>query len=282
MTSAARAVLAAVFGTAARIRRGRPLHPVGLLFDAALHLNGAASLWGAAFLDEAMELRGIARLSRSAGLPYPSPDVLGLAVRWRQPALPGSDGPKGTGKPGKAGVAENAASGAEAAPGVTAELLLATTGRTVPGRRLLRLAVRWAPGLYGSLLPYGADGADGGRVLLGAVARRSWASPARLGALARVAAARPLVFDLVVASPAGPWERFGVLELTGPARTDADEPVRFDPLRHPIPGLEPAGWIQRVREGAYAAAQRVPDAEAAPPPSPALSRRASRQAAPLP
>ncbi|MEU9831940.1 hypothetical protein AB0D67_10425 [Streptosporangium sp. NPDC048047] len=93
------------------------------------------------------------------------------------------------------------------------------------------------------------------------MARRSWASPARLGALARVAAARPLVFDLVVASPAGPWERFGVLELTGPARTDADEPVRFDPLGHPIPGLSPAGWIRRVREGAYAAAQRVPDAD---------------------
>ncbi|MFG1754250.1 hypothetical protein [Streptosporangium sandarakinum] len=94
VTSAARAVLAAVFGTAARIRRGRPLHPVGLLFDAALHLHGAPSLWGAAFLDEAMELRGIARLSRSAGLPYPSPDVLGLAVRWRHPALPGSAGPE--------------------------------------------------------------------------------------------------------------------------------------------------------------------------------------------
>ncbi|MFB9709065.1 hypothetical protein ACWDTT_32950 [Streptosporangium sandarakinum] len=260
MTSAARAVLAAVFGTAARIRRGRPLHPVGLLFDAALHLHGAPSLWGAAFLDEAMELRGIARLSRSAGLPYPSPDVLGLAVRWPHPSPDGTAaaedraGAEGTGR------GATAASDAEAAPGATAELLLATTGRTVPGRRLLRPAVRWAPGLYGSLLPYGAGG---DRVLLGAVARRSWASPARLGALARVAAARPLVFDLVVASPTGPWERFGVLELTGPAHTDADEPVRFDPLRHPIPGLEPAGWIQRVREGAYAAAQRVPDAEAA-------------------
>jgi hypothetical protein len=35
--------------------------------------------------------------------------------------------------------------------------------------------------------------------------------------------------------------------------------MRFNPLRHPIPDLRPAGWLNEVRDAAYVAAQRVPD-----------------------
>lgn len=230
VTSVVSAGFAAAFGAAARLRRGRPLHPAGLVLNATLSLHGTPRSRGAAFLDEPMDLRGVARLSRSIGLPSPSPDILGLAVRWQQPAA-------GT-------------TGAE----VIAELLLATTGHTVLGRRLLRPATRWAPGMYGSLFPYAAGS---GRVLLGAVARRPWALPADLDGLARAVEERPLLFTLVVASPFGSWERFGVLELAGPAQQDAAAPMRFNPIRHPIPGLRPAGWLQQVREPAYTAAQRT-------------------------
>lgn len=189
---------------------------------------------GVAFLDEPATLTGLARLSRAAGFPRPLPDILGLAVRWPVPAH-GSPGP---------------------GDDDVCDLLLATTGHTVLGRRLLRPARRWAPGLYGSLLPYAAGSR---RVLLGAVARSSWSVPANLGALARTVKGGPLLFDLAVASPRGPWRRFGLLELTGPALPDSAEPVRFDPVRHPIPGLEPAGVFQRLRGPIYTAAQQVPD-----------------------
>ncbi|MEV4062622.1 hypothetical protein [Nonomuraea dietziae] len=223
--------LAAAFGVAAWVRRGRPLHPDGLVLNAALSLHGAPQPRGVAFLDEPAELRGVARLSRSLGLPAPLPDVLGLAVRWPQPAA-----------------------GATVAR-LTSDLLLATTGHTVAGRRLLRPATRWAPGMYGSLFAF-ATGS--GTVLLGAVARRSWSLPANFDALARAVEQRPLLFDLVVASPSGPWERFGVLRLEGPAQQDLAEPMRFNPIRRPIPGLNPAAWHRRLREPAYVAAQRTP------------------------
>jgi hypothetical protein len=224
LTSTVRAGLAATFHTAARLRRGRPFHPSGLLFDARLRLHGTARPWGAAFLDERMDLRGVARFSRSLGTPPPLPDFLGLALRWQQ---------------------EDA----------TAEVLLATTGHTVLGRRLLRPATRWT-GLYTSLFPYEAAGR---RLRLGALLQAGQSLPARFDALAAAAEHGSLVLDLVVAAPSGPWRLFGRVELAAPAMTDADLPTRFDPVRHPVPGVRPAGWGNEVRSAAYVAAQRVPD-----------------------
>ncbi|MFD0852969.1 hypothetical protein ACFQ07_12090, partial [Actinomadura adrarensis] len=156
------------------------------------------------------------------GLPAPLPDVLGLALRWEQETGP-------------------------------AELLLATTGHGLVGRHLLRPARKWSPGFYGSLLPYEANGRH---VLLGALAREP-ALPADLELLARAVRRRPITLDLVVATETGPWERFGELVLTGPARSDGSEPIRFEPARHPIAELPPAGAFQRMREPVYAAVQSV-------------------------
>jgi hypothetical protein len=149
-TSAVRSALAATFGTAARLRRGRPFHPSGLIFDAHLRLHGAPNRWGAAFLDQRIDLRGVARLSRSIGVPAPLPDILGLAFRWQD-------------------------------DDATADLLLATTGRTTLGRRLLRPTTQWT-GLYTSLFPYQADGR---RLLLGALLHTPTPLPAALDAVAR-------------------------------------------------------------------------------------------------
>ncbi|MEU4579431.1 hypothetical protein ACBI99_13970 [Nonomuraea sp. ATR24] len=209
------------FGAAARLRRGRPLHPAGLVLDARLRVHGTGRVWGAEFLDRRMDLEGIARFSRSTGVPPPLPDILGIALRWEQ-----------------------------------SDLLLASTGHTVLGRRLLRPARAWAPGLYSSLFSYEVGGR---RVLIGALPRAGRRLPARFDALARAVADGPLLLDLLVAAPAGPWEVFGQVEVAGPARTDAERPTRFDPVRRPVPGMRQAGWLSEVREAAYSGAQQVAD-----------------------
>lgn len=231
------------FAAAARVRGGRPLHPRGVVLDATLRLHGTAGTWGAPFLDDEAELPGIARLSRSSGLPPPLPDLLGLALRWQQR----SDTAPASTVPARRGSADTGTD-------VTAELLLATTGRSVPGRRALVPAATWAPAFYGSFLPYEASGI---RLLLGAAARHAPGVPADGSSLQHAVEHRPLVLDLVVATPGGPWEKFGEVELSGLARDDATQPVRFDPARRPVPGLAPVGLLQEVRGPTYAAVQRV-------------------------
>ncbi|WP_176406108.1 DUF1990 family protein [Actinomadura sp. BRA 177] len=242
------AAFARTFALAARLR-DRPLHPKGLVFDAALVLHGTSQHWGVPFLDERTELRGEVRLSRAIGLPPPLPDLLGLALRWRQPS---------TGD-----------AGAEA----TAELLLATTGHTTLGRHLLRPATHWSPTFYGSLLAYQAGDR---RILLGAVARRHQTVPADLAALARSVDEQPLLLDLVVATGFGPWERFGELRILGPARGDDHESMRFNPARNPIRGLPPAGLFQQVRGPTYDAVQHT--ARRTGDPRPAQRRQPERTA----
>lgn len=211
-----------VFTTMARVRGGRPLHPHGVVLDASLLLSGTGRRWGVPFLDDADELRGVARLSRSVGLPSSVPDLLGMALRWTS----------GSGE---------------------SELLLATTGSGSLGRFLLRPVMRWSPQFYGSLMPYAAGGRH---VMLGAIGRGR-EIPADFGELARAMGEGPLVFDLVVADGTGPWERFGEVVLSGPVRSDGSETRRFNPVLRPIPGLVPAGLLQQVRGPTYAAVQEV-------------------------
>ncbi|WP_344592192.1 DUF1990 family protein [Actinomadura vinacea] len=239
LTRAATAVFTKGFSMAARLRGGRPLHTSGLVFDATLHLHGTSRFWGVPLLDDTAEWRGIARLSRSVGLPPPLPDVLGLALRWRQPADTASRLGGGAAEDGEL---------------TLAELLLATTGRSVLGRHLLRPASRWSPAFYGSLLPYAAGDR---RILLGAVTQSARTIPAGDAALAGAVDERPMLLELVVATEFGPWEQFGELLLTGPARSDDGEPMRFNPAWRPIPGLPPAGVLQKVRGPGYAAVQQV-------------------------
>lgn len=231
-------VFSVPFGLAARVRGGRPLHPRGLVFDATLRLHGTSRSMGVEFLDTSRELRGVARFSRAAGVPSPLPDVLGLALRW-EPRRPDARNDAGVGEEGNA------------------ELLLATTGRTLLGRRLLRPTMKWVPGFYGSLLPFEAGDR---RVLLGAVSRDRRTIPADADTLARAVDEHPLSLDLVVATELGKWHRFGELTLTGPAKWEREgvEPLRFQPTRHAICGLRPVGLLQYVRGASYSAAQRVP------------------------
>jgi hypothetical protein len=239
LTRAVTTVLAKSLSVAARLRDGRPLSPSGLVLDARLRLYGTSRSWGVPLLDDTAELRGIARLSRFVGLPPPLPDVLGLALRWEQPA------DTATGFGGEA---------PESGEPTIAELLLATTGRGVLGRHLPRPETKWSPAFYGSLLPFAAGDRH---ILLGAVAQPSVTVPADSAALAHAVDEGTMTLELVMATEFGPWERFGELSLTGPARGDDSAPVRFNPTWHPIAGLPPAGPLQQVRGPTYATVQEV-------------------------
>lgn len=117
------------------------------------------------------------------------------------------------------------------------DLLLATTGLGAVSRFVLVPARDTFGSTYTSLLPYQAPG---GPVVLAAVPLPG----------------RPHTFSLRAAAPAGSWRTFGELTL-GAAREDAAATtMRFDPVAHPLPGLQWPPWAARLREPSYAAARR--------------------------
>jgi len=119
--------------------------------------------------------------------------------------------------------------GAEAAPG---DLLFASTGRGRVGRFLLAAARRPQGRPMTTLLPY-----------------RTGLGPVLLGAFP----AAPGTYELCWARGTGAWHDFGVLELTGRARSGE---ISFDPLRHRIDGLEQYPAVTLLREPAYRSARR--------------------------
>jgi hypothetical protein len=209
-------LLGAVFGVVGVLRRGKPLHPEGIVYDALIRRAGSPVEWRCRWLDEPGEDVGTARLSRAIGLPAPLPDIHGLAITFT-----GDEGERH-------------------------DLLLATTGLGRWSRFVLvpRSGAYTCP--YGSLFTYRSPR---GLVLLSA-APLSTRDPPEPPMTAS--------FRLQVASVTGPWHTFGTLELTAPARGLGDDPLRFDPLVYPLPGLHWPVALERLREPAYAAARRTP------------------------
>ena len=243
LARAAGAALAVPFGAVARWR-GKPIHPHGVLARADLVRTGSdGARWGVPWLDEPGAESGVVRLSRSAGLPAPAPDVLGLALRID-------------------------------AGGTSHDLLLATTGLRPGARHVLlprRHALRVA---YGSLLPYDAAGR---RVLLAALPDPAALRGVRPGDVAASLGTRAHTFRLAVASAGGPWRTFGFLTLTRDDGAPLDPPLAFDPVRNPLPGLSLARPFAALREPAYRAARAA--RRAGPPTArPAAARRAAAPA----
>jgi hypothetical protein len=119
LVDAAGRAVAVPLAALARVRRAKPMHPRGVVFDARLDRHGLDT--GIPWLDETVRDDVLVRLSRGAGLPPRLPDLLGLAVR-----LPGE-------RP--------------------VDLLLSSTGR---GRWTRRVPVprRDAATTYGSIMAY--------------------------------------------------------------------------------------------------------------------------------
>ncbi|MEV0194845.1 hypothetical protein [Nonomuraea sp. NPDC050691] len=213
----------------AALRRGRALHRDGLTVAATLVVERGPAP-GLPALADTGSYEVVARLSRGGSLPGPLPDVLGLALR-----LPGGGPPHAGGH---------------------VDLLLSTC---VPG-------LPWLPGPRGdfSAGPYSSlasyrhgsmpvrifayperDGPDPDDPVRD---KGAGGVPARIGALRRALERGPLVFRLL-AAPAGRRPvRVATLRVHTPL---PDEDVTFDPVLNSHPALRPAGWLARLRRGAY-------------------------------
>lgn len=123
LSSAGGKALGQLFGVAAALRRKKPLHPRGSVVPIRLIRTGLDPGFRVPWLDDPGSDIGVARFSRSIGLPDALPDILGLAVR-----LEGPEGPH--------------------------DLLLATTGRRPVLRSVLLPWVTPLTATYGSLFPY--------------------------------------------------------------------------------------------------------------------------------
>lgn len=210
--------LGAAFATLAAVRRPHPVHPHGAVLHGEIRRSGSPIRTGIAWFDEAEagSLPVIARASRSAGVPAPLPDVIGLAVRF--------DGPDGP-----------------------VDLELASTGVGWPWRFALRAHRSPSRAHLHAILPYRAPT---GPVLLAARTIAPADLPPHPDELADRLAAEPWRLELLVARPRGAWRRFGELELRrspGPL----DPLLRFDAGRRLLPGAREYEWAHRLRQPAY-------------------------------
>jgi hypothetical protein len=79
LADAAGRAVAVPIAALARVRGSKPMHPRGVVFDAALQRRGAHT--GVDWLDATGSDDVVVRLSRGAGLPPRLPDLLGFALR---------------------------------------------------------------------------------------------------------------------------------------------------------------------------------------------------------
>lgn len=215
--------LGAGFATLAAVRRPHPIHPHGLLLRGTLRRTGSQLRTGIPWIDDAdpQAVDVLARASRSAGVPSPLPDVIGLAVRFE-----GGAGP--------------------------ADLELASTGVGWPLRFWLLIHRSPSRAHLSSMLPYRSPS---GPVLIAARTVAPDDLPASPSAVAERLGSEPWRLRLHVARPRGPWHPFAELELMrepGPL----DPLLRFDAGRHPLPGTEQYEWVRRLRQPSYDRVQR--------------------------
>lgn len=217
--SRARVVVEAAFGTLARFRSGRAVHPRGVVFEATVTLD-ATSATGRALGGPATR-PAIVRASKSVGLPGRLPDLLGMALR-----VP--TGPDGA-----------------------FDVLLASAGRRGFAHQLLLPSASWGGRAYGTVLPYLVDGR---RLVLGLEPepelRSDRADPAELAA----AVGRGPVGFTVTEMPVGGRRRaIGRLVLERAADGGS---IAFDPVLNALPRLRPVRLFSALREWAYTGSRR--------------------------
>jgi hypothetical protein len=226
---AAAATASAAFQRVARVRHRKPLHPRGLVVPARLERHGLEAPLGAPFLDEPGSGTGVARISRSAGLPDGWPDVWGLALRLDLAQAP-------------SGIADLLLAGAFAGPVARHALAL---------RRGLQAPLT-------CVLPYRT--ATGRLIMIGAP-ERSPALPSGREDLAAHLAEHTLTLTLAAAEPRGRWRPFATLTAGGTVLGTGDghderEDVSFEPVLNPLPGLALPEPLATIRSRAYAGARR--------------------------
>jgi hypothetical protein len=212
----------------AALRRGKAVHPHGAVYEAQLvvpgHDDGLASteLFGTAARRPAL-----VRFSRSLGLPRPLPDLLGMSVR-----VPDAYG-----------------------SGRHQDFLMVTSVDAPVLHHIFVPSSDVQQRLYSSSLPYRA----GDRTLLvGALPRADSPRPDggdELERLAAAAATGALAFDLAVAEVWGRFQPVAELRVGDRLPPEADA-LLFNPWNSGG-GLQPAGFLNRLRDIAYPLSQRA-------------------------
>jgi len=222
------AALGAVFAGGARLRRGKALHPSGVVFAARLVVPGAAAApRGAALLSEAGEHRAVVRFSRGLGLPDRFPDLFGMALRVLDAYGPGQH-----------------------------QDLLLTTSTDLPVLHHIVTPTRDAQARpYTSATPFRAGDET---FILGALPCASSPRPDgedQLERLRAAAATGGLRFELAVARPLGRFQPIGTVEI-GAELTEELDAMRFEP-GSAGGGLRPVGVINGMRRRVYPIAHRA-------------------------
>lgn len=130
VTVAAGTGLGVLFAAAARVRRSKPLHPVGAMARAVLTVAPAGTRSGSTLLDEPGSYDCLVRASYAVGVGPQHPDIEGFALR----VLPGSSTPAMT------------------------DVLFASTGVGPLGRHVLTLRPPGVHAAQTTLLPVRAGG----------------------------------------------------------------------------------------------------------------------------
>ena len=215
-----------VFAAVAAMRRGKALHPKGVTYAARLVVSGApAAPQAAPLLRDRAEHPAIVRFSRSAGLPRPLPDLLGMSVRLVD--VHGS--------------------------GRHQDFLMVTSVDRPLLHHLFLPAADVQQRPYSSSLPYRAGGAH---FLVGALPDAGSPRPDGADDLDRLAAAAGtghLRFDLAVAALGGRFRPVAKLRIGSRLPEELDA-LRFNPW-NTGGGIEPAGALNRLRDYAYPLSQ---------------------------
>lgn len=212
-------ILRVVFRAILALRRPRPIHPHGLALGGRLTWLPGAAPSGIAWIDEPPAGGSepvAARLSRSAGVPSPLPDVVGLALRV-------------------------------ATPTGSADVELASTGLSFPSRFWLVPARSPSNARLTTLLPYrGARGP----VLLAARTLAPGNLPTDLRDVGAALDGDAWTLRLYHSTPRGRWHPFATLTLT-PDAGAPDTTLRFDAGRNVLPGAVSYRWVRLLRDPSY-------------------------------
>lgn len=224
LTNLARAGAGGLFGTIARVRSGRPLHPAGVAFAGELIVD-EATLPGVDLFARAGRHAAVARFSRGFGIPEVLPDILSVAIK-----VPDAYG-----------------------PGRDQDLMLTATGERPLARHLFAAGRSHLARTYSSVFPFTVGDET---VLLGAVPRTPVpAGDGGLDELRAAARAGSLVLDLRIATPRGPWRGVGRVELSRVLDRAQEDRLAFS-SSNAGGGIAPAGFVNAVRDAAYDAAAR--------------------------
>ncbi len=229
MAFAAQAIGTTVGGVLAALaaaRRGKAVHPHGVVYSGRLRITGEpAAPAGATLLAEPGEHGAIVRFSRSVGVPRPVPDLLGMSIR-----LPDVHG-----------------------TGRHQDFLLVTSADLPIAHHIFLPATDVQQRPYSSSLPYRA-GDD--LFLVGALPDPASPRPDgddEFDRLDIAAETGRLRFRLAVAPMMGRFATVGELWIGDRLPPDLDA-LRFNPF-NTGGGLEPAGSLNGARDRAYKLSQ---------------------------